>query len=77
LLLCCPGWGRKLTNPHCTFVLKGVRSSVPIDWTVKEAVRAKMRTMIRRILRKSDCPPDKQEQATTTVIQQAEVICAD
>jgi type I restriction enzyme R subunit len=58
-------------------LVKGVRSSVTIDWTVKESVRAKMRVMVKRILRKHGYPPDKQEQATTTVLQQAELLCGD
>ncbi len=54
-----------------------VRQNTTIDWTVKESVRAKMRTMIKRILRKHGYPPDKQEKATQTVLQQAELICKD
>ena len=58
-------------------LVKGVRNSVTIDWTVKESVRAKIRAMVKRILRKYDYPPDKQEQATNTVLQQAEILCGD
>jgi len=58
-------------------LVKGVRNSVAIDWTVKESVRAKMRVMVKRILRKYGYPPDKQEQATMTVLQQAELLCGD
>ena len=58
-------------------LVKAVRNSVTIDWTVKESVRAKMRSMVKRILRKHDYPPDKQEQATKLVIEQAEVLCVD
>jgi len=58
-------------------LVKAVRKSVTIDWTVKEAVKAKIRVMVKRILRKYDYPPDKQEQATTTVLQQAELLCGD
>ena len=47
------------------------------DWTLKENVRAKMRVLIKRILRKHGYPPDKQQQATVTVIQQAELLCGD
>jgi type I restriction enzyme R subunit len=54
-----------------------VRGNVTIDWTVKESVRAKLRTMVKRILRKHGYPPDKQEQATQTVLQQAELLCKD
>ena len=54
-----------------------VRRSVTIDWTVKESVRAKIRVMVKRILRKHGYPPDKQEQTTVPVLQQAEVLCGD
>jgi type I restriction enzyme R subunit len=54
-----------------------VRKNVTIDWTAKESVRAKLRVMVKRILRKYGYPPDKQESATLTVLQQAELICAD
>ncbi len=58
-------------------LVKAVRNSVTIDWTMKESVRAKIRTMVKRILRKHDYPPDKQEKATQTVLQQAELLCGD
>ena len=48
-----------------------------IDWTVKESVRAKMRAIVKRILRAHGYPPDKQEQATLTVLAQAELLCKD
>jgi len=54
-----------------------VRRNVTIDWTVKESVRAKLRIMVKRVLRKYGYPPDKQESATQTVLEQAEVICKD
>ena len=47
---------------------------VTIDWTTRESVRAKLRAMVRRILRKHSYPPDKQEKATVTVLEQAEVL---
>jgi type I restriction enzyme, R subunit len=54
-----------------------VRKNVTIDWTVREAVRAKLRVMVKRILRKYGYPPDLQEQATRTVLEQAELIAGD
>jgi type I restriction enzyme R subunit len=51
-----------------------VRRNVTIDWTVRENVRAQMRVRVRRILRKYGYPPDKQERATQTVLEQAEVL---
>ena len=58
-------------------LVKAVRNSVTIDWTMKDSVRAKIRTMVKRILRKYDYPPDKQEKATQTVLEQAELLCGD
>ncbi len=51
-----------------------VRSNVTIDWTLRENVRAQLRVLVRRILRKHGYPPDKQEKATQTVLEQAEVL---
>jgi len=54
-----------------------VRKNATIDWTVRETVRAKLRVMVKRILRKYGYPPDKQEKATLTILEQAEVIAKD
>jgi len=54
-----------------------VRRNVTIDWTVKESVRAKLRALVKRLLRKYGYPPDKQETATLTVLAQAELIAKD
>ncbi len=51
-----------------------MRKNVTIDWTVRENVRAQLRVLVKRILRKYGYPPDKQEQATQTVLEQAEVL---
>jgi type I restriction enzyme R subunit len=58
-------------------LVETVHRNVTIDWTVKESVRAKLRTMVKRILRKYGYPPDKQEKATQTVLDQAELLCKD
>jgi type I restriction enzyme, R subunit len=55
-------------------LVETVRNSVTIDWTQKESVRAKMRTRIKRLLRKYGYPPDKRAEAVETVILQAEVV---
>lgn len=54
-----------------------VRRNATIDWTVKESVQAKLRVMVKKILKKHGYPPDKQAQATETVLKQAELLCAD
>ena len=51
-----------------------VRANVTIDWTVREDVRAHLRVLVKRILRKHGYPPDKQEKATQTVLEQAELL---
>jgi len=58
-------------------LVQAVRKSVTIDWTLRENVRAQMRVLIKRILRRHGYPPDKQEKATLTVLEQAEVLCRD
>ena len=58
-------------------LVKTIRANVSLDWTAKESVRAKLRVMVKRILRKCGYPPDKQEKATQTVLQQAELLCAE
>lgn len=54
-----------------------IRKNLTIDWAAKESVRAKLRVMVKRILRKYGYPPDLQEQATKTVLEQAEKICGE
>jgi len=58
-------------------LVETVRNNATIDWTVRETVRAKLRVMVKRILRKYGYPPDKQDKATRTVLEQAEVIAKD
>jgi type I restriction enzyme R subunit len=54
-----------------------VHQSVTIDWTLRENARAQIRVLVRRILRKYGYPPDKQEKATQTVLEQAELLGAE
>lgn len=54
-----------------------VRQNASIDWTLKDSARARMRTLVRRLLRRYNYPPDKQEAATVIVLQQAENLGAD
>ena len=55
-------------------LVAAVRKNVTIDWTVRENVRAQLRVIVKRILRKYGYPPDKQEKATRTVLEQAELL---
>ena len=58
-------------------LVEAVRRNATIDWTLRESVRANLRRMVRRLLRKYGYPPDKQEKATLTVLDQAEQIAKD
>src|SRR5258706_14609245 len=56
-------------------LVETVKRNVTIDWTWRENVRAQLRVIVKRILRKYGYPPDKQEKARQTVLEQAEVLC--
>jgi type I restriction enzyme R subunit len=73
---------REVLGDHNLYVIarevaKSIRANVSIDWTIKESVRAKMRTAVKRVLRKHGYPPDQQESATDLVLQQAELLCVE
>ena len=51
-------------------LVSAVRANVTIDWTMRDNVRAQLRVIVKRILRKHGYPPDKQEKATQTVLEQ-------
>jgi type I restriction enzyme R subunit len=54
-----------------------VRKNVTIDWTLRDNVQAKLRVLVKRILKKYGYPPDKQQRATDTVLDQAKLLCKD
>ena len=58
-------------------LVQTVRANVTIDWTVRENVRAQLRVLVKRILRKHGYPPDKQEKATQTVMEQAALLSGE
>lgn len=54
-----------------------IRENATIDWTIKESVRAKLKVIVKRILRQYGYPPDMQLLATETVLKQAEIIATE
>lgn len=58
-------------------LVQTVKNNITIDWTLKESIQAKLKVMVKRILRKYGYPPDKQQKATETVLEQAALICKD
>jgi type I restriction enzyme R subunit len=69
--------GDKTLKSIAQELVAAVRRSVTIDWTVRENARAQIRVIVKRILRKHGYPPDRQEKATQTVLEQAEVLCRE
>ena len=65
-------------NAHLRLIahelLEQVRKNVTVDWHIKEAARARMRILVKRILRKYGYPPDLSSEAVQTVLEQAEVL---
>ena len=57
-------------------LLNSLKENVTVDWTHKASARARMRVLIKKILRKYGYPPDLQDAAVQTVLQQAEVLAA-
>jgi type I restriction enzyme, R subunit len=56
---------------------ESLRQNISVDWSVRENVRAKLRLMVKRILRKYKYPPDQQEIAVQLVLDQAETLSAE
>ena len=56
------------------YLVETVKSNATIDWTIKESVKAKLKVMVKRALRKFGYPPDQQKLATETVLRQAEML---
>jgi len=69
--------GQKELAVIATELVKHVRRNATIDWTVKQSARAKMRVLVKRILRQYGYPPDLQDAATQTVLEQAELLAAE
>jgi type I restriction enzyme R subunit len=56
-------------------LVRAVKGNLTIDWAVRDNVRANMRVIIKRLLNKHGYPPDKQKQATETILSQTENLC--
>jgi type I restriction enzyme R subunit len=57
-------------------LLKSLKANVSVDWAHRENARARLRVLVKRILKKYGYPPDLQDQAVQTVLQQAEALSA-
>ena len=55
-------------------LLRGLKSNASVDWQHRESARARMRVLVKRILRRHGYPPDLQDTAVKTVLQRAEAL---
>ena len=69
--------GDKILKQIAQDLAKSIRNNMKVDWNLRESVRAQMRVTIKRLLKKYGYPPDKQEAAVRTVMEQAELMCED
>nr|WP_202963457.1 type I restriction endonuclease subunit R [Nonlabens ulvanivorans] len=66
--------GDEVLKKLAIYLVETVRNNATIDWTIKESVKAKLKVMVKRALRKFGYPPDQQKLATETVLKQAELL---
>ncbi|OWQ93653.1 DEAD/DEAH box helicase [Roseateles aquatilis] len=71
------GLGDETLKKIAVELTQSLRKSVTVDWAKRETVRAKLRVMVKTLLRRYKYPPDRQEEATETVLRQAESLSAD
>ena len=71
------GLGDETLRSIARELVETVRNNVTIDWTIRETVRAHLRVLVKRILRKYGYPPDMQEKATQTVLEQAALLSGE
>jgi type I restriction enzyme R subunit len=69
--------GDKTLRTMARELVETVRKNVTIDWTLRESVQARLRILVKRTLKKYGYPPDKQQKATDTVLDQAKLLCKD
>jgi len=55
-------------------IAEKLRKNITIDWSIRESVRAKLRLLVKNLLRKYKYPPDQQEEATELILSQAELL---
>jgi type I restriction enzyme R subunit len=58
-------------------LVTSIKGNISVDWTQREAARARMRVLVKRILRKYGYPPDMQDAAVQNVLLQAEALSAE
>ncbi|MFK5926973.1 MAG: type I restriction endonuclease subunit R [Desulfuromusa sp.] len=67
--------GDEILKKIAVEITEKLRKSTTVDWQVRDSVRAKLRNLVRRCLRRWKYPPDKQDAAVELILKQAEVLC--
>ena len=58
-------------------LVTAMRKNTSVDWTIRDSVRARIRVVVKKILRQHGFPPDLQDAAVKLVLEQAETLCRD
>jgi len=69
--------GDKVLKEIAQDLVNQVKKNASIDWTIRESVRAKLRILVKRTLRRYNYPPDRQASATEMVLKQAELFTTE
>ncbi|MBA7577290.1 hypothetical protein ES708_19137 [subsurface metagenome] len=69
--------GKDKLRELAVVLFEKVKANASIDWTIKESVKAKLKVIVKRTLRRYGYPPDMQKLATETVLKQAELIAEE
>ena len=69
--------GDKTLHEIAKKLVNTIRKNVTVDWTLRDNVQAKLRVLVKRMLKKYGYPPDKRQKATDTVLEQAKLLCKD
>lgn len=65
---------KEILRELAVVLTNSIRKNVTLDWTIKESARAKLRVVVKRLLKKYGYPPDMELLATETVLEQAELL---
>lgn len=68
---------KELLRELAVVLIERVRANASIDWTIKERVRAKLKVIVKRMLRQFGYPPDMQMFASETGLKQTEMIAEE
>jgi len=68
---------KEILRELAVVLTESIRKNVTLDWTIKEAARAKLRVIVKRLLKKYGYPPDMALLATETVLEQAEQLAEE